>query len=50
MDETGITDKFTMHIKADLNDMEAVANELRDYGLKLTQEYRDISILVFTDK
>lgn len=50
VDETGITDKFTMHIKADLNDMEAVANELRDYGLKLTQEYRDISILVFTDK
>lgn len=50
LDETGITDRITLHIKVKLTDMELLAAELKDYGLKLTKEYRDINVLVFRDK
>lgn len=50
IDETGITDRVTMQINARLDDMISVSKELEKYGLQITQEYRDINVLVFRDK
>jgi len=50
IDETGITHKVSLQINARLNDMVSVSKELEKYGLQITQEYRDINVLVLRDK
>lgn len=50
IDETGITDKISLQINSRLADIAAVSKELEKYGLQITQEYRDINVLVFRDK
>lgn len=49
IDETGITHKVSLQINARLNDMASVSKELEKYGLQITQEYREINVLVFRD-
>lgn len=50
IDATGITERVTMQINARLDDMASVSKELEKYGLHITQEYRDINVLIFRDK
>jgi thiol-disulfide isomerase/thioredoxin len=50
INESGVTEKLNLDITAKLNDLASVSAELEKYGLKITQEYRTINVLVFRDK
>ncbi len=50
LDETGITEKLNLEINVPLSDMALVSKDLEKYGLRITQEYRDINVLVLRDK
>jgi hypothetical protein len=50
IDETGITEKLSLEINVPLSDMALVSKDLEKYGLLITQEYRDVNVLVFRDK
>jgi thiol-disulfide isomerase/thioredoxin len=49
LDETGITSALDMRLKSNLNNMEELAAELEQYGFRLTEECRTISVLVISD-
>ncbi len=49
LDETGLSGRITMIIKAQMNDVDAVNGELKKYGLSLQYEDRQVQMLVIRD-
>ncbi len=48
-DETGLTGKVDITIQAIMNDIDALNNELKKYGLSLHYEDRQVQMLVIKD-
>jgi thiol-disulfide isomerase/thioredoxin len=50
IDETGITVSVDIHLRGQLNDLVALRNGLKKYGLNITEGERAIDMLVITDQ
>jgi thiol-disulfide isomerase/thioredoxin len=50
VDETGFKGKVDMELNGDLNDLENIRTQLKQYGLDIIKEKRELEVLVIRDK